>query len=55
MFVKRVLPDEKWFDAITDACITFERTATQMVADYETAITGLAQTERFLDEVELKL
>lgn len=56
MFVKRVYPDPEWFDAITAACVAFERTAAQMVHDYEAATAELAQTERFeIDRVELKL
>lgn len=42
----RVLPDEKWFDAITDAVLTFEETAKQMVATYTAAVDGLPETER---------
>jgi hypothetical protein len=45
-FVKRVLPDEKWHDAITDACIEFERAAQQMTSDYLARTNGLATTER---------
>lgn len=55
MFIKRVLPDQEWFEAIRNACITFEQAAAQMVADYESKTAGLAQTERFLDTLELKL
>ena len=46
MWVKRVEPDPKWFDAITEACRQFEATAAQMVADYEAAVDGLPATER---------
>jgi hypothetical protein len=49
MWVKRVEPDQRWFDAITDAVIRFEETAAEMVAAYETATAGLPQTERVID------
>jgi len=55
MFVKRVLPDQDWFDAITDACIAFEQTADRMLADYENKTTGFAQTERFIDAIEIRI
>lgn len=43
---KRVYPDTAWFAAIEEAVTTFETNAARMVADYETATTGLAPTER---------
>ena len=46
LYVKRVYPDEAWFDAITDAALTFERNVTQIVADYQAATVGLHMTER---------
>jgi putative phage-type endonuclease len=46
LFVKRVLPDKKWFDAITYACITFEANAAQIVADYELLVADMPPTER---------
>jgi hypothetical protein len=49
MFVKRVYPDPKWFDAITEALRIFEETAAVNLALYETATQGLAQTERSID------
>jgi hypothetical protein len=49
LFVKRVLPDPRWFAAIEAACRQFETTATEMVAAYETATTGLPRTERVLE------
>lgn len=49
LFVKRVLPDPRWFDAITAACQQFEKTAAEMVAAYEQATEGLAPTERVPD------
>lgn len=57
LFIKRVYAeDEKWSDAITDACITFERNAAEMTANYEAAVAGLPATERIdFNQVELKL
>lgn len=54
LFVTRVLPDEKWFDAITDAVLTFEANAAQMIAAYEAATKGLPIAERidFFPEME---
>jgi putative phage-type endonuclease len=56
LYVKRVLPDPKWFDAITAACIAFEQNAAQTVADYETRVADMPPTIRIdLNTVELKL
>lgn len=49
MWVKRVLPDDRWFAAIVAAVTQFEETAAQMVADYETATAGLPKTERAIE------
>lgn len=46
LYVKRVLPDEKWFAAITDAVAAFEESAAQMIAIYRTATAGSPATER---------
>jgi hypothetical protein len=50
-YVKRVLPDERWFDAITAACIQFEKTAVDMTATYRERTAGLPAIEPlpFLD------
>lgn len=57
MWVKRVEPDPRWFDAIVATVQVFEDTAAQIIADYGTAIDGLAPTERIdhYEPVELKL
>jgi hypothetical protein len=56
LFVKRVFPDPDWFEAITAACIAFEATAKQTVADYRERVTNLPTTERVdFNRVELKL
>ena len=49
MWVKRVLPDERWQVVIVEAVTQFENNAAEMVAAYEQATKGLAQTERPLD------
>lgn len=49
MWVKRVEPDERWFYAITNAVHQFEKTAAEMVADFQQATKGLPQTERAID------
>lgn len=46
MFVKRVTPEPIWFDAITAACIQFEKDAAQLVADYESRVADMPKTER---------
>lgn len=49
MFVKRVYPDPKWFDAITNAVAAFEANATEMMRVYDEATTHLHPTERTID------
>lgn len=46
LYRKRVTADPVWFDAITAACVSFERTAAQTVADYRKRVDGLPQTVR---------
>ena len=53
LFVKRVVPDERWFDAIHEAVAAFEDTAAQMVAAYEQATEGMPETERIDHELGL--
>lgn len=56
MFVKRVLPQQKWFEAITEAAATFEKNVAEMISAYGQYVTGLQPTERTNhDDVELKL
>ena len=57
LWVKRVHPDEQWFDAITAACIQFERNVAEVIRNYQDRAVGLPATERVPDynEVELKL
>lgn len=51
LYVKRVYPDQQWFDAIKAACVEFERRAAEMVADYERRIVRMPKTERIDFEV----
>jgi hypothetical protein len=49
LYVKRIKPDERWFEAIVAAVSTFEDTAADMVAAYQQATAGLPMTERAID------
>lgn len=51
LYVKRVYPDQRWFDAIKAACITFERKAAEMVAEFEQRTARMPKTERLDYEV----
>lgn len=54
LYVRRVTPDQDWFDAITAACIAFETTAAWVVSDYTVRVNGLPETERIsLDNLGL--
>jgi len=53
MYVKRVLPDQRWFDAIEAACRAFEAEAVETVADYRTRVVGMPNTERISYEIEV--
>lgn len=46
LFVKRVLPDEKWQDALVGACLNFERTAVEITDRYHAAASNFPITER---------
>ena len=54
MWVKRVRPDPVWQGAIVAAVDVFETAAGVMVAAYEQATKGLAQTERVI-ELEMRI
>lgn len=45
MFVKRVEPDQRWFDAIKAAVVAFEKDVTDMVTAYTEASRDLPATE----------
>jgi hypothetical protein len=53
LYVKRVTPDQRWFDAILTAVALFEDNAAEMVAAYTTATAGLPMTERAPDFEEM--
>jgi len=57
MYVKRVLPDPAWHEAIIAAATRFEATAAEMVAAYQQATKNMPATERIPDlySAELKL
>jgi hypothetical protein len=49
LYVKRVLPDQRWFRGIAAAVEAFEQNAAQMVAAYHQATAGLPPTVRIVD------
>lgn len=49
LWIKRVEPDEEWFDAILTAVDAFETNAWAMTDAFEKATKGLAQTERAIE------
>ena len=53
LYVKRVLPDPAWHEAIVAACQQFETTAAEMVAAYEQATQNMPATERVPDYAEI--
>jgi len=53
MYVKRVFPDHKWFEAIVAAVELFEDNAKQMTDAYRAAAAGLPMTERVETEMSL--
>lgn len=53
MWRKRVLPDEKWQQAIIDAVAGFEENAAQMIATYQAAVEGMPATERIEQYAEM--
>lgn len=50
MFVKRVYPDPRWFNAIYEAAEIFELNAAEMVDRYCDAVVGLPPTERLAEQ-----
>ena len=49
LYVKRVTPDQRWFDAIVQAVNVFETEAAQIVEKYTAATEGLPATERHVE------
>lgn len=46
LYVKRIYPDRRWFDAITKAAEAFEQNITEIIRIYDEAVEGLHKTER---------
>ena len=55
MWLKRVQPDPRWFEAILAAVDNFERAAAEMVATYQAAVAGLPATERGTYDMEVMI
>lgn len=55
LWPKRVLPDEKWFDAIVAAVTTFEANAAEMISKYGGSIADLHPTERLERNINVEL
>jgi hypothetical protein len=51
LWVKRIYPQQRWFDAILTAVHAFEANATEMIRLYNEATHGLPTTERELTEM----
>jgi hypothetical protein len=51
LFVKRVLPDPAWHEAIVGACRKYETTAAEMTAAYTQATKDMPATERLEMEI----
>jgi hypothetical protein len=49
LWVKRVYPDDRWFEAIVNAVRIFEDTAAEMVAEYAALTAHLPMTERIVE------
>jgi hypothetical protein len=50
LFVKRVYPQQKWFDAIIQAVTEFEENVAVMIRTYERLSAELHQTERLFEQ-----
>jgi len=55
LYVKRVLPDPKWFVTIQEAVQSFEENAAQMIETYHAAVAGRPTTERIDHFAEMDL
>lgn len=53
MFVQRVAPDQRWFDAIEEVGKRCEEDITRIVQDFEVATHGLPTTTRSLADMEI--
>lgn len=50
LWVARVRPDQRWFDAIVEAARRFEENAAGMIAEYRDRVAGLPATERVVEQ-----
>jgi hypothetical protein len=50
MYVKRVHPQQKWFDAILEAATIFKKNVAAMIHAYKHSIPGLHTTERTIEQ-----
>lgn len=55
LWTKRVEPSGKWFEAITDAVLTFEDNAAEMLAAYAAATENLPATARIDHFAEMEI
>lgn len=55
LYVKRVMPDPRWFQAITEAVELFELNASDMIRKYEAAVEGRPATERIDHDAEMEI
>ena len=53
LWIKRVLPEKRWQDALTEAASQAEEAIAATVAAYEAAATGLPETERITLEIAI--
>ena len=51
LFVKRVYPQQKWFDAIVEAAEKLEENIIEMLRVYDDSIIGLHPTERITHDI----
>ena len=50
LWVKRVYPDQRWFDAIIAAVQAFEENAAEMIRLYSAGVEGFPMTERVIEQ-----
>ena len=55
LWVKRVYPDQRWFDAILEVGATFEESAASMIATYHAATEAMPDTERPVELEEMRI
>jgi len=55
LYVKRVLPDPAWHEAITEAVVAAERAIEQQTSDYLTAAASLPTIEPYVNPYDLEV